>query len=44
MLDQKVKILSESLARSMGRRKFLKQAGTTVFGGLRQGPPCHRIR
>ncbi len=34
MLDQKVKIFSESLARNIGRRKFLKQAGTTIFGGM----------
>lgn len=34
MLDQKVKVLSESLAREVGRRKFLKQAGTTIFGGI----------
>jgi hypothetical protein len=34
MLDHKVKVLSESLARGMGRRKFLKQAGATVFGGM----------
>ena len=34
MLDQKVKILSESLARSMDRRKFLRQTGGTIFGGM----------
>ena len=34
MLEEKVKLASESLARSMNRRRFLKQAGTTMFGGL----------
>jgi len=34
MLEQKVKILSESLARTMDRRKFLKQTGTTLFAGM----------
>src|SRR5688572_14703239 len=34
MLEQKVKILSESLARNMDRRKFLKQTGSTVFAGM----------
>jgi hypothetical protein len=34
MLEQKVKIFSENLAREVGRRKFLKQAGTTIFGGM----------
>src|SRR5688500_4138276 len=34
MLDQKVKILSESLARSINRRKFLKQTGGTIFAGM----------
>ena len=34
MLDQKVKILSESLARSIDRRTFLKRTGGTVFAGM----------
>jgi len=34
MLEQKVKIFSENLARGIGRRKFLKQAGATIFGGM----------
>ena len=34
MLDQKVKILSESLARTIDRRKFLKQTGGTLFAGM----------
>jgi len=34
MLEQKVKIFSENLAREIGRRKFLKQTGTTIFGGM----------
>jgi len=34
VLEQKVKILSESLARSMDRRKFLKQTGGTLFAGM----------
>jgi hypothetical protein len=34
MLEQKVKIVSESLARSMDRRKFLKGTGTAIFAGL----------
>ncbi|MEO6456847.1 MAG: hypothetical protein ABIO92_01025 [Chloroflexia bacterium] len=34
MLEQKVKILSESLARGMDRRKFLKQTGSTLFAGM----------
>lgn len=34
MFDQKVRVLSESLARSMGRRKFISQMGATVFGGV----------
>ena len=34
MFDQKVRILSESLARTLDRRKFLKQTGTTMFAGI----------
>ena len=34
MLDQKVKILSEGLARTIDRRKFLKQTGGTLFAGM----------
>ena len=34
MLEQKIKILSESLARSIDRRKFLKQTGGTLFAGM----------
>jgi hypothetical protein len=34
VLEQKVRILSESLARSMDRRKFLKQTGGTLFAGM----------
>ena len=33
-LDKKVQLVSESLARAVDRRKFLKGAGTTVFGTL----------
>jgi hypothetical protein len=32
--DLKVRILSEELARTLGRRKFLKQAGATMFAGI----------
>jgi hypothetical protein len=34
MLEQKVKLFSEGLARSMNRRGFIKQSGTVIFGGL----------
>ncbi len=34
MFDQKVRVISEGLARTMGRRKFLGQTGATVFGGM----------
>ena len=34
MLEDRVKILSENLARSMDRRKFLRRAGGTIFAGL----------
>jgi hypothetical protein len=34
MLDQKVRIISEGLARAIDRRKFLKQTGGTVFAGM----------
>ncbi|MEO6456846.1 MAG: hypothetical protein ABIO92_01020 [Chloroflexia bacterium] len=34
MLDEKVKILSETLARGINRRKFLKQTGGTIFAGM----------
>ncbi len=34
MFDQKVRILSEGLARTLDRRKFLKQTGTTMFAGI----------
>jgi hypothetical protein len=32
--DRKVRILSEDLARTLDRRKFLKQAGATMFAGI----------
>jgi hypothetical protein len=34
MLEQRVKLVSENLARTMDRRRFLKQAGSTIFGGM----------
>jgi hypothetical protein len=34
MFDQKVRVLSEGLARALDRRKFLKQTGTTMFAGI----------
>ena len=34
MLEEKVKLLSEGLARTMGRRKFLSSTGATLFSGL----------
>ncbi len=34
MFDQKVRVLSEGLARTLDRRKFLKQTGTTMFAGI----------
>src|SRR5688572_16607333 len=33
-LDKTVRLLTESLARTVDRRKFLKQAGTSVFAGM----------
>jgi len=32
--DRKVRLLSEGLARSLDRRKFLKEAGATMFAGI----------
>jgi hypothetical protein len=34
MVDKTVRVLSESIARSMNRRQFLKRAGQTTFFGL----------
>ncbi|MEA2575971.1 MAG: hypothetical protein QOH93_3269 [Chloroflexia bacterium] len=34
MFDRKVRLLTEGLARSMGRRKFLTQASAAVFAGV----------
>ncbi|MBF6612348.1 MAG: hypothetical protein IVW55_04400 [Chloroflexi bacterium] len=34
MVEQKVRVLSEGLARAVGRRKFLQQTGATIFGGV----------
>jgi hypothetical protein len=34
MFDRKVRLLTEGLARAMGRRKFLTQAGAAVFAGV----------
>lgn len=34
MFEQKVRVVSEGLARTMDRRKFLKGTGTTIFAGL----------
>ncbi|HKP52777.1 MAG TPA: hypothetical protein VJ183_08985 [Chloroflexia bacterium] len=34
MFDQKIRILSEGLARTLDRRRFLKQTGTTMFAGI----------
>jgi hypothetical protein len=34
MLEERVKLLSEGLARSVNRRGFLKHTGTAIFGGL----------
>jgi hypothetical protein len=33
-LDRKVRLLTEQFARTVDRRKFLKQAGTSVFAGV----------
>ena len=34
MFDHKVRVLSEGLARTLDRRKFLKATGTTMFAGI----------
>jgi hypothetical protein len=34
MLEEKVRLASESLARSINRRRFLKWSGAIIFGGL----------
>ncbi len=34
MLDQKVREVSETLARAVGRRTFLQRAGGTIFAGV----------
>ena len=34
MLERQLRLVSESLARSVDRRKFLKRAGTTIFTGM----------
>ncbi len=34
MFDRKVRLLTEGLARNMGRRKFLAQASATIFAGV----------
>lgn len=34
MIEDKVKIWSENLARNLDRRKFLRGTGTALFGGL----------
>ncbi|HKP52776.1 MAG TPA: hypothetical protein VJ183_08980 [Chloroflexia bacterium] len=34
MFDQKIRVLSEGLARRLDRREFLKQTGTTMFAGI----------
>lgn len=34
MFDQKIRETTEALARTVSRRKFLAQMGTTVFGGV----------
>jgi len=34
MFDQKVRVLSEGLARTLDRRNFLKRTGTTMFAGV----------
>src|SRR5438270_6688521 len=34
MLEQQVRLISENLARTMDRRRFLKRASATMFGGL----------
>jgi hypothetical protein len=33
-LDRKVRLLTEQFARTVDRRKFLKQAGTSLFAGV----------
>jgi hypothetical protein len=43
MLEQKVQFISENLARSMNRRRFVKQAGTTVFGALAAMAAGHMV-
>jgi hypothetical protein len=34
MLEQKVRLISEGLARTLERRRFIKQAGALIFAGL----------
>jgi hypothetical protein len=34
MFDQKIRLLSEGLARTVDRRRFLKQTGATMFAGI----------
>lgn len=34
MVGQKIRVVSETLARTMDRRGFLRRTGTTVVGGL----------
>ncbi len=34
MIDQKIREISEGLARTVGRRKFLRTAGGTIFSGV----------
>lgn len=44
MLEDKVKVASESFARTMDRRNFLKRAGATAFAGLVALASGHGLR
>ena len=43
MFDQKVRVLTEGLARTVDRRKFLKQTGTTMFAGIAALAAGHKL-
>jgi hypothetical protein len=43
MVEDKVKLFSEGLARTINRRRFLKQAGSTMFGGLAAVAAGHMV-
>jgi hypothetical protein len=43
MLEQKIRIVSESLARGLDRRQFIQKTGSTVFAGLIAGGRMPRV-